>query len=68
MLHVLQRGGAQPPAREGQLPPLPYPLHLCAFVGEKGSKIPQKGENFVLHLGLTLHVSMDKRKREKLVP
>ena len=43
------RGGSplDHPMREGQLPPSPHPLHLCAYVDEKGSKMLQKGEQLL---------------------
>ena len=36
-----------PPLREGQVPPSLHPLHLCAFVGVKGRKMPHKGEQLL---------------------
>ena len=51
--------------REGQLPPLPHPLHLCAYAGEKGSKMLHKGEQLLYGILLILHVNMDKHEREK---
>ena len=44
------RGGENPldpPMQKGQLPPLPHPLHLCAYAGKKGSKMPHKGEQLL---------------------
>ena len=44
-----REGGSplDPPMREGQLPPSPHPLHLCAYVGEEVSKMLQKGEQLL---------------------
>ena len=48
--NVVPRGGGtplDPLVREGQLPCSPHPLHLCAYAGEKASKMPHKGEQLL---------------------